>query len=313
MLKAHRDPPGRRSETFGLRVVSWGSRGEERAGLLVGELIIDLNRADGGLPSDPRDLFAGWERLAPRLRELDADSAPAAAKQKRAEVRLGAPSPRPGEIVCLAGNYEEHVREGRCVREFKKVDHPKLFSKAGVTASGPADEIVYPPSVEKLDYEVELAVVMGRPCRNVAAADAPGYVAGYCVLNDVSARCAQFSDGQFFRGKSFEGFCPMGPALVTPDEAGEVGALRLVSRVNGEVRQDSGTDHMTFPVPEIVEFVSGVFTLMPGDVIATGTPAGVGAFMEPPGLLKPGDLVEVEVQGLGRLANRVVAAGEGVR
>jgi len=295
-----------------LRIVSWGEKGAERTGLLVGETIVDLNRADGALPSEPPDLFAGWERLAPQLQELaaGAEKLPSGVKVALGEVRLGAPSPQPGEIVCLAGNYEEHIEEGQCVREFKKTAHPKLFSKAGVTASGPADDIPYPPGVEKLDYEVELAAVIGRRCRNVPAAGAPDHIAGYCVLDDVSARCAQFGDGQFFRGKSFEGSCPMGPALVTPEEAGDVSDLRLTSRVNGEKRQDSRTSHMTFSVPEIVEFISGVFTLRPGDVIATGTPAGVGVFMEPPGLLSPGDLVEAEVQGLGRLVNRVAAPGE---
>lgn len=294
-----------------MKIVSWGPKGRERAGLLAGEVVIDLNAADGALPAHPRDLYADWERLLPKLRELDPDAARTEARHKLEEVRLGAPSPFPGEIVCLAGNYEEHIKEGECVREFKEVDHPKLFSKAGVTAAGPADRIVHPPQVEKLDYEVELAVIVGRACRNVSAADAPGHIAGYCVLNDVSARCAQFGDGQFFRGKSFEGFCPMGPALVTPDEAGDVSDLRLTSRVNGEARQDSRTSRMTFSVPEIVEFVSHIFTLMPGDVIATGTPAGVGVFMEPPGLLEAGDLVEVEVEGLGTLANPVVAAEGG--
>jgi len=292
-----------------LRVVSWGDRGRERAGLLVGDLVIDLNRADGGLPGDPRDLFAGWERLAPRLAELaaGASEAPAEAKVAVGEVRLGAPSPDPAEIVCLAGNYDEHIKEGEHVRKFTKPGHPKLFSKAGTSAAGPGDEVVYPAPVEKLDYEVELAVIIGRRCRGVRAADAHGYIAGYCVLDDISARCAQFGDGQFFRGKSFETFCPMGPALVTPDEAGDVGDLALRSWVNGELRQDSRTSRMTFAVEQIIEFVSGIFPLRPGDVIATGTPAGVGVFMEPPGLLSVGDLVEAEVEGLGRLANRVVA------
>jgi len=140
----------------------------------------------------------------------------------------------------------------------------------------------------------------------VSARDAGAFVAGYCVFNDVSARCAQFGDGQFFRGKSFETFAPMGPALVTPDEAGNVADLALRSWVNGQPRQDSRTSRMTAPIPEIIAFVSGIFPLQPGDVIATGTPAGVGIFMKPPGLLQPGDLVEMEVEGLGRLANRVV-------
>jgi len=293
-----------------VRIVSWGPRRGERAGLLSDGFVVDLNRADGALPSDPRDLFRGWERLEPKLRKLSAAPAASLASSCReplGSVRLGAPSPDPGEIVCLAGNYEEHIKEGECVREMKRTAHPKLFSKAGVTASGPADDIVYPRGVEKLDYEVEIAVIIGRAARSVPAAKASGVIAGYCVLNDVSARCAQFGDGQFFRGKSFETFAPMGPALVTPDEAGNVADLRLRSWVNGQVRQDSRTSRMTFPIPEIVEFVSGVFTLRPGDVIATGTPAGVGVFMNPPGLLQAGDLVEMEVDGLGRLANRVAA------
>jgi 2,4-diketo-3-deoxy-L-fuconate hydrolase len=292
-----------------VRIVSWGPRGAERAGLLAGEFVVDLSRADKSLPSDPRELFRGWERLEPKLRKLAAcaGSLSGSCREQLSAVRLGAPSPDPGEIVCLAGNYEEHIKEGECVREFKATAHPKLFSKAGVTASGPADAIVYPPSVEKLDYEVEIAAVIGRTARSVPAAKAFEFIAGYCVLDDVSARCAQFGDGQFFRGKSFETFAPMGPALVTPDEAGNVGDLALRSWVNGSPRQDSRTSRMTFTIPEIVEFVSGIFTLRPGDVIATGTPAGVGLFMNPPGLLKIGDLVEMEVEGLGRLANRVVA------
>jgi 2-keto-4-pentenoate hydratase/2-oxohepta-3-ene-1,7-dioic acid hydratase in catechol pathway len=305
-------PAGSFREVSALRLVSWGQRGEERTGLLLGDGVVDLNSADGGLPSDPRDLFDGWDRLLPQLRALAAraDDLPAGCRHRLGEVRLGAPSPRPGEIVCLAGNYEEHIKEGRSLRDFKATAHPRLFSKAGVTASGPTDDIPYPRGVDKLDYEVELAAIIGRRCSGVSAAQAAGFIAGYCVLNDVSARCAQFGDGQFFRGKSFRGFCPMGPALVTPDEAGDIARLPLSCRVNGETRQDSCTDRMTFSVPEIVEFVSDVFDLMPGDVIATGTPAGVGVFMTPPRLLQPGDQVEAEVGRLGRLSNRVAAQGE---
>jgi 2-keto-4-pentenoate hydratase/2-oxohepta-3-ene-1,7-dioic acid hydratase in catechol pathway len=294
-----------------VRIVSWGPKGQERAGLLAGDFVVDLNRADGGLPADPRDLFAGWERLAPKLRELAGRAAtlPAGCREQLAEVRLGAPSPDPAEIVCLAGNYEEHIQEGQCVRDFKKTAHPKLFSKAGASACGSADDIVYPPSVTQLDYEVEIAVIIGRRAWRVSAKAAASFIAGYCVFNDVSARCAQFGDGQFFRGKSFETFAPMGPALVTPDEAGNVADLALRSWVNGVLRQDSRTGRMTASIPEIVEFVSGIFPLRPGDVIATGTPAGVGIFMDPPGLLRVGDLVEMEVEGLGRLANRVVGEG----
>ncbi len=291
-----------------MKIVSYGPKRQERTGILLGQEVIDLNMADGGLPTDPRDLYSGWDRFQPLLKELSENMAqlPVASRLAISEIRLGAPSPYPGEIVCLAGNYEEHIKEGECVREFKPTEHPKLFSKAGVTANGPADDIIYPHGVEKLDYEVELAVIISRPCHKVSAKEALDSVAGFCVLNDISARCAQFSDGQFFRGKSFEGSCPMGPALITTDQAGDTTNLNLCSRVNGEIRQNSSTAKMTYKVPEIIEFISAIFTLMPGDVIATGTPAGVGVFMEPPALLAPGDLVEVEIEGLGILRNKII-------
>ncbi len=291
-----------------MRLVSWGERDQERPGLLIGEEILDLHEVDSSLPDTFRALYAQWGEYVETIRVVYERAArvPARARRRVAHVRVGAPSPDPGEIVCLAGNYEEHVREGESLRDFKRLPHPKLFSKAGVTACGPYDDIPYPHGVTQLDYEVELAVILGRRCFRVSASEALDYVAGYCVLNDVSARCAQFTDQQFFRGKSFMNFCPMGPALVTPDEAGDIRDLAVFTWVNGEERQHARTSAMIHSVPAIIEFVSHIFPLRPGDVIATGTPAGVGVFRNPPALLKPGDVVEMEIERLGRLRNKVV-------
>jgi 2-keto-4-pentenoate hydratase/2-oxohepta-3-ene-1,7-dioic acid hydratase in catechol pathway len=217
-------------------------------------------------------------------------------------VRLGAPVPRPGQIICLGLNYKDHADE-------QGVEYPKaplLFGKSPLAAAGPGDDVVYPEGVQQLDYEVELAVIIGRAAKKVPAAQAGQYIAGYCVCNDVSARCCQFGDQQWFRGKSFDTFAPLGPALVTPDEAGDPHALPLTCKVNGELRQNSNTSHLIHGVAEIIAYITRGITLLPGDVISTGTPSGVGVFFKPPRLLNRGDVVEAEIQGLGKLVNRIV-------
>ena len=181
-----------------------------------------------------------------------------------------------------------------------------MFAKAPSALIGPYDDIIYPKQVQKLDYEVELAVVIGRRAKRLSAEDAMKAVAGYMVLNDVSARCAQFGDKQWFRGKSFDTFCPTGPYIVTPDEIADPDKLDLKCWVNNELRQNSSTSQLLWPVREIVAYVSNQMTLLPGDIIATGTPEGVGCFREPPGLLSVGDVVEMEAGGIGRLRNRIV-------
>ena len=287
-----------------MRLVSYGDAGSERLGALVadGTKILDLNRADGALPSDMLEFLRGdfWAKA----RDVIADTPKAApsALLERAGVRLGAPVPRPGLIVCVGLNYKDHADE----QKVKYPEAPLLFSKASFAACGPEDDIVYPEGVTKLDYEVELGVVIGRTAKKVPAGKAEEVIAGYCVFNDVSARCAQFGDKQWFRGKSFDTFAPFGPALVTADESGAPQGWRLQCRVNGETRQDSNTDRMIHDVGRIIEHVTRGMTLQPGDVVATGTPSGVGVFMDPPGLLKRGDVVELEVEGLGQLKNRVV-------
>jgi 2-keto-4-pentenoate hydratase/2-oxohepta-3-ene-1,7-dioic acid hydratase in catechol pathway len=221
------------------------------------------------------------------------------------EATLLAPVPRPGKLVCVGLNYHDHADE----QDEPVPERPLLFSKAVTSVTNPGDPIVHPSELEEVDYEVELGVVIGRTAKDVDAADARDYVAGYTVINDVSGRDAQFEDGQFFRGKSYDTFAPMGPTLV-PDEHIAPGSLAVSCRVNGETKQDSTTDEFIFGVEEIVEYISGFATLRPGDVISTGTPGGVGIFRDPPDLLEPGDTVETEIEGIGTLTNPVVAERE---
>lgn len=221
-----------------------------------------------------------------------------------AGVRLGPPVARPSKIVCVGKNYLDHALEfGEGVPE-----EPTLFMKASSAWSGPQDEVVIPPGAMKLDYEVELALVIGRTASRVPQCDALGYLAGYSTFCDFSERAFQKEHcGQWMKGKSADTFAPMGPWLVTPDEVPEPQALRLWCRVNGELRQNGWTGDMIYPVRFLVSYISRFMTLLPGDVVATGTPGGVGMGMSPPGYLQAGDWVECGVEGLGELNHRVVA------
>lgn len=217
------------------------------------------------------------------------------------EARLLAPVPRPGKIVCVGLNYHDHAEE----QDEEVPERPLLFGKAGTSVTNPEDPIIHPDDIEQLDYEVELGVVIGRTAKNVDADDAREYVAGYTAINDVSARDAQFEDEQFLRGKSYDTFAPMGPTLV-PEDRLDPHELDVECRVNGETKQDSNTDQFIFDVDELIEYISGIMTLRPGDVISTGTPGGVGVFREPPELLEDGDEVTVEIEGIGALKNPVI-------
>lgn len=222
-----------------------------------------------------------------------------------ADARLLAPVPRPGKIICVGLNYHDHAEE----QDEEVPERPLLFGKSPSSVTNPGDPIVHPADLEEVDYEVELGVVIGRTAKNVSADDARDYVAGYTAINDVSGRDAQFDDGQFFRGKSYDTFAPMGPALV-PDDRLDPSNLDVACRVNGETKQSSNTEEFIFDVPAVVEYISGFTTLRPGDVISTGTPGGVGIFREPPELLEPGDSVDVEIEGIGTLTNPVVAESD---
>ncbi|MFK8213829.1 2,4-diketo-3-deoxy-L-rhamnonate hydrolase [Haloferax volcanii] len=218
------------------------------------------------------------------------------------DVKLLAPVPRPGKIVCVGLNYHDHAEE----QDEEVPERPLLFGKAGTSVTNPGDPIVHPAAIDEVDYEVELGVVIGQTAKNVDAEAAFDYVAGYTAINDVSGRDAQFDDGQFFRGKSYDTFAPMGPTFV-PEADLDPHDLDVACRVNGETKQESNTSEFIFGVDEVVEYISGITTLRPGDVISTGTPGGVGIFRDPPELLEPGDSVDVEIEGIGTLTNPVVA------
>ncbi|ELZ85243.1 DUF2437 domain-containing protein [Haloferax sp. Atlit-6N] len=218
------------------------------------------------------------------------------------DVKLLAPVPRPGKIVCVGLNYHDHAEE----QDEEVPERPLLFGKAGTSVTNPGDPIVHPAAIDEVDYEVELGVVIGQTAKNVDAEDAFDYVAGYTAINDVSGRDAQFDDGQFFRGKSYDTFAPMGPTFV-PEADLDPHNLDVACRVNGETKQESNTSEFIFGVDEVVEYISNITTLRPGDVISTGTPGGVGIFRDPPELLAPGDSVDVEIEGIGTLTNPVVA------
>ncbi len=229
-----------------------------------------------------------------------------------ASLKLLAPLPEPRRnILCIGMNYREHAAESLRAKGKPVVmpEVPLFFTKATTAVAGPHADIPYDASLStELDWEVELAVVIGRRGKNIPRAEAMEYVFGYTVINDVSARDIQNSHGgQFFKGKSLDGACPMGPFIVTKDEIPDPHALRLQCRVNGVVKQNWHTGDMIFDIPTTIEWLSRGMTLLPGDIIATGTPSGVGFARTPPEFLRPGDVVECEVEGIGVLRNKVVA------
>ncbi len=214
------------------------------------------------------------------------------------------PIKRPGKIVCVGLNYRDHAEE----QGAPLPEAPLLFAKWPNALIGPGEPIVIPPIVTKADYEAELGVVIGERVRHASAENALEAVAGYVCLNDVSARDLQFADGQWTRGKSPDTFCPVGPRLVPREELPDPQSLAIRAILNGETMQESSTANMVFGVADLIAYVTQAITLEPGDLIATGTPAGVGAFRKPPVFMQPGDEITIEIEGLGSLTNPVVAA-----
>jgi 2-keto-4-pentenoate hydratase/2-oxohepta-3-ene-1,7-dioic acid hydratase in catechol pathway len=221
-----------------------------------------------------------------------------------AELRLLAPVPRPGKIVCVGLNYRDHANEtGQPIPS-----EPVLFSKYANSVDGPGADVVVPPDAEKIDYEAELAVVIGRRASAVPTGEALDHVAGYTCANDVSSRSLQFRSSQWLLGKAIDTFLPLGPYLVTADEVPDPQALGIRCLVNDELRQSSDTGQMIFGVAELVSFTSRTITLEPGDVLITGTPAGVAMAADPPRYLRPGDRMRIEIDGVGELDNTVRAS-----
>jgi acylpyruvate hydrolase len=273
----------------------------ERPGLLLPEeKVVDLSQALKAAPATLRELLArGGLEAVHALKEWDPSWI-----HDLAEVRLGAPVPDPSKILCLGLNYKDHAREQNKPLPTRPLVFPKVPS--AVIAHGEA--IVRPdPEIEAfVDPEVELAVVIGRGASKVGEDEAYEYVAGYTVFNDVSGRDTQKAERQWLRAKGFDTFAPVGPWLVTRDEIPDPHTLDITCRVNGEVRQRSNTANLVFTVPFLVSYLSQTITLLPGDLIATGTPGGVGIFRDPPVRLEKGDVVTLEIEKIGVLENKVV-------
>jgi 5-carboxymethyl-2-hydroxymuconate isomerase len=287
-----------------MQVCTFKTDSEAEVGLIHEEWILPVQRALPDLlrPHDPMlDLIARWDSVKPALQGLLNNPA-GTEKLRREHVRLLAPVPRPGKVLGIGLNYLDHIRE----TGMERPQQPLIFTKLRTSVIGPGEAIRIPAGItEQVDWEVELAVVIGTTARDVDATTALDHVFGYTVANDVSARDVQFSDGQWARGKSLDTFCPLGPVVVTPHDVPDPQTLALRTRVNGEIVQSSSTAEMLFGVRELIAFCSRSFTLLPGDVLLTGTPWGCGAFMDPPRFLASGDIVETEIDGLGTLRNPV--------
>ena len=284
-----------------MRLVSFQSPTGPRVAAVRGNEYVDLAQADPGIPPAMNEFLAGGQALLDRA----AKAAERASGIARDSVRLLAPVPTPQKIFCVGLNYADHAREtGK-----EAPPEPVIFNKLATAVTAHNEAIVLPKLSREVDYEAELVAVIGRGGRHIPRESALGHVAGYCCGHDVSARDWQLRKpgGQWLLGKSFDTFAPFGPELVTSDEVGNAGNLRIQLRINGKTMQDSTTAQLIFSVAELVAYLSGVCTLAPGDVIFTGTPPGVGAARKPPVFLQPGDAVEVEIERLGILRNRVVA------
>ncbi len=283
-----------------MRLITCQTAAGETLAVLAGSRWLPATELVGDGPRTMAALIAAGSKAVDALRDAVARSELAERGRPLAEAELLAPLPRPGKIVAIGRNYREHQAE-------EGVDPPPaplVFAKFPSAVVGPGGEIRWDPTLtHQVDYEAELAVVIGRRARNVSQADALEYVLGYTALNDVSARDVQFGDGQWVRGKSLDTFCPIGPALVTHDEIGDPQDLAIGTTVNGERVQDARTSQMYFGVAAIISYCSQSFMLEPGDVIATGTPGGVGVFRDPPRFLADGDRVTVEIERIGRLEN----------
>lgn len=307
-----------------MRLVTFVADGTVSLGALLGDWVLDLARASRALEGNPSPLPAAmrsfleageraWEVAAglvelveKRLVEGERDEL---IKKRllypKAGARLKAPILEPQKIIAVGLNYIDHCRE----QGLKPPREPVIFAKYPSAIIGPGEPITWPAGLtEQVDYEAELAVIIGRRARAVPEARTFEYIAGYTILNDISARDLQLVDKQWVRAKSLDTFCPLGPALVSKDEVGDPHRLRIRCYLNGELVQDSTTANLIFDIPYLISFLSRAFTLVPGDIIATGTPGGVGIFRKPPVFLKAGDLVEVEVERLGILHNPVGGA-----
>jgi 2-keto-4-pentenoate hydratase/2-oxohepta-3-ene-1,7-dioic acid hydratase in catechol pathway len=287
-----------------MRLISFFHAGSKSIGAeLNEEEVIDLHRANALMPNTLREFLEMGDQALELTREMVEEPLRGTILKKR-DILLAAPISgveRP-KVLCIGLNYSDHAAEsGQKIPE-----EPLIFAKYHNALRGSGENIIRPPRSTTLDYEAELVIVMGRPAKNVPEEEALSYIAGYMCGNDVSERDFQRKDGQWVRAKSSDSFAIIGPALVTMDEIPDVHNLSIGCKVNGEVRQNSNTSQIAFKVPQLVSFISSYITLDPGDLIFTGTPPGVGFAMNPPGYLNNGDEVEVWIEKIGNIKNRVV-------
>ena len=290
-----------------MQLVTFVLDGETRLGALQHakgrEDVVDLNRVNPGIPADMIAFLEGGDKTL-ALARAAVEKAAAGARYPLEQVKLLSPVPRPGKIVCIGQNYLEHATESHAAASA----YPIIFAKYANTMIASGDAVVLPKISTQVDYEGELAVIIGRRAKQVTEQEALRYVGGYAPYNDVSARDFQSRTSQWVIGKTFDTFGPMGPALITADEVPDPQRLDIRLTIGDEVMQSSNTSKMIFPIARLI--ATAAMTLEPGDVIATGTPEGVGSARTPQRFLRPGDVVRVEIQGLGALVNTMVAEAQ---
>lgn len=285
-----------------MRLATFSDADGTRVGAVIGDEIADLSEAVG-LPTEMIDLLSGGRAMLDAAREASAR----VSRKPLSAVRLEAPVPRPGKFLAIGLNYEDHIREVGA----KRPENPSCFAKVATSITGPFDPVHRPRVSDALDYEGELGVVIGRRCRHVPRERARDVVAGFVVANDVSVRDWQKAWPQVVIPKSFDTHGPFGPWITTTDEIEDPHGLGIRTLVNGEVRQQSNTQEMVFDCWDLIAILSQAVTFEPGDILITGTPPGVAMGMSPPRWLVPGDVVTVEIDGLGRIENRIVAEPDG--
>ena len=286
-----------------MKLVTYAVRGTTSIGVVVGNRVIDLPASDASLPRSMRAFLQAGPQALAKAKAIDVQNAPG---WPLADVRLEAPVPNPEKFLAIGMNYQKHKQEALDAG-MQVPDTQIWFNKQVSCVNGPFDPVHMPRASDKLDYEAELGVVIGRRCRHVSVADAPSVVAGYVVVNDVSVRDWQLASPTMTLGKSFNTHGPFGPWIVTADEVPDPHNLHMRMLVNGEVRQEVNTGELIHNVWEQIAHLSTVMTLEPGDVLATGTPSGVGVALKPPQFRKVGDVMRVEIDGIGHIENVVVA------
>ncbi len=284
-----------------MRLVTFQASGGPVIGVREGEVVTDLSKAAADLPLDMIEFLAAGDGAMTRAR-LAVEQADDSSKTALSDIKLLPPIPRPGKIICIGRNYAAHAAEGGA----ETPTYPEIFYRGPTTLIAHGDPIIRPKCSDKLDYEAELVVVIGKTAKHVAEADAGSVIAGYSLFNEGTLRDYQRKSSQWTIGKNFDNTGPFGPEIVTSDELPEgAKGLRIQSRLNGQVMQDANTDDLVFTIHNLIYRLTECMTLEPGDIIVSGTPAGVGYARTPPVFMKPGDVCEIEVEGIGILSNPI--------